>query len=86
LDDYSFMRNYIKKDNSIERSDHRLMIIDLFQLNCPFVNYEIKSEIINFDRENSLGELFDFYNLKMKFLIENMNNFENFDLIFIYCF
>jgi hypothetical protein len=74
--------DFLKKYGKYVWSDVRYIdFIDLFQLYCPYINNKIKSEIIEFDKnhENSLVELIEFYNSKIK-----KEAFEQFDIKFIY--
>jgi hypothetical protein len=57
-------------------------LFDLFKKHCPFISEDVKSEIYNFDKSNSIVELIHFYNIK---IISFTNiNFQLFDLKIYY--
>jgi hypothetical protein len=81
---FSKLKNYliiIRKTNSekLIKSKERIGLIELFQLYCPYITNEIKSEILEFDQKNTLVELIEFYNSKIR-----VPNFEFYDINIYY--
>jgi hypothetical protein len=72
---FSKLKNYL----SYFESKERIGLIELFQLYCPYITNEIKSEILEFDQKNTLVELIEFYNSKIR-----VPNFEFYDINIYY--